>query len=599
MWVTRLAWPSSGKSRGLKMLDGIIALKDNYAYVPDKEGGDIKVVDFSAPAAASVVNTVDVVPGETEEGPRCVTIMGNKAYVANGDHGLCILDISNPSSPVFNPSWSIELFDRAYYVTVVGDIAYVADGDSGIQMVDVSDPANMLVIGSLDTTGGANCVSVSGDKAFVGDFGNGFIVVPLPVEIKPVVVNSATSLSCTLPGPSLPGNYILRVFNGSGQLFDLDGAVTFSETVKNSKAIIVAGGNYCGEQGQLEDDFQLVANAAYKALLYQGFQKDDVMFLGPDLAVDADGNGSDDDVDALNSYQNIQLAITAWAVSESPHDMIVYMVGHGAPGYYSPNCDDRIMADEVKAWVEGLQSVASGNVIMIYDACQGGSFLLNMDEPVKQNRIVITSCKSNEESRFLLNGFISYSFGFWSSVSTRRGARLDKAFNNGKDMIKPYQTSWVDANGDQKPNTSEDIISDVVIFGRGYQPDREMPQIGGVSANRSLTGETSAEIWANAITTPSGSLEEVFAYITPPCFNPDPVKPVTDLVKVVLMDGNDDGIFEGTYGNFSESGTYKIAIYVQDANGSLSEPKEMYIYQSIGPDAFEDDDSYLHARTSF
>jgi hypothetical protein len=215
---------------GFKGLDGIIAIKGTYAYVPEKKnGGKINVVNFSDPDNPVVVNTIDVVPGETEEGPRAVSIVGNKAYVANGDHGLCILDITNPANPVFNSSWSIELFHRAFFVSVIGNTAYVADGRSGIQMVDVSDPANMWVIGALDTPVEANCLAVDDDKVLVADFGNGFIVVPLPMSITPITVQSPNIISCTLPSPLYPGHYNLRVFSPTDTGYVEDGAVTFSE----------------------------------------------------------------------------------------------------------------------------------------------------------------------------------------------------------------------------------------------------------------------------------------------------------------------------------------------------------------------------------
>ena len=43
--------------------------------------------------------------------------------------------------------------DLLYGVTVVGTTAYVADGDSGLQVIDVSNPASPQIIGSVDTPG--------------------------------------------------------------------------------------------------------------------------------------------------------------------------------------------------------------------------------------------------------------------------------------------------------------------------------------------------------------------------------------------------------------------------------------------------------------
>jgi hypothetical protein len=94
------------------------------------------------------------------------------------------------------------------------------------------------------------------------------------------------------------------------------------------------------------------------------------------------------------------------------------------------------------------------------------------------------------------------------------------------------------------------------------------------------------------------TIAEVFAVITPPCYNPVPSIPGTedDLDKVVLTDANADGVYEGTYTAFPYHGTYVVTIYARDTEGRLSDPSEMYVYQSAGQDGYEDDDTYLQAQ---
>ena len=52
-------------------------------------------------------------------------------------------------------------------VAVSGNYAYVAVGDAGLLVIDVSDPANPRGVGGFDTPGFAQGVAVSGNYAYV------------------------------------------------------------------------------------------------------------------------------------------------------------------------------------------------------------------------------------------------------------------------------------------------------------------------------------------------------------------------------------------------------------------------------------------------
>ncbi|MFX1426166.1 MAG: hypothetical protein ACFFBE_06910, partial [Promethearchaeota archaeon] len=56
---------------------------------------------------------------------------------------------------------------NAYSVYVSGDYVYVADGDSGLAVIDISDPTDPGSPVYEDTTGSAFDVYVSGDYAYV------------------------------------------------------------------------------------------------------------------------------------------------------------------------------------------------------------------------------------------------------------------------------------------------------------------------------------------------------------------------------------------------------------------------------------------------
>ncbi|MBE7504559.1 MAG: immunoglobulin domain-containing protein [Verrucomicrobiales bacterium] len=77
-------------------------------------------------------------PGGNTGHPVVVWPSGDRAYVAQQEGGLAILDITDPARPV--RLGGIQTADRAYDVCVVGDYAYVADANQGIQVVRVTDP---------------------------------------------------------------------------------------------------------------------------------------------------------------------------------------------------------------------------------------------------------------------------------------------------------------------------------------------------------------------------------------------------------------------------------------------------------------------------
>src|SRR6185436_5713403 len=66
-----------------------------------------------------------------------------------------------------------------YGVDVSGSYAYVAEGDAGLQVIDVTDPAAPAIVGSVDTPGAPVGVAVQGSYAYVADNAAGFQVIDI------------------------------------------------------------------------------------------------------------------------------------------------------------------------------------------------------------------------------------------------------------------------------------------------------------------------------------------------------------------------------------------------------------------------------------
>jgi len=102
-----------------------------------------------------------------------VALVGDRAFVADGEAGVQILDVSNPASAVhlggFNTSGT------AFNLQVEGNWAYVADGDAGLAILDIRNASAPALVGTLNTGRRVNAVQVSGNYAYLATGGSAII----------------------------------------------------------------------------------------------------------------------------------------------------------------------------------------------------------------------------------------------------------------------------------------------------------------------------------------------------------------------------------------------------------------------------------------
>jgi hypothetical protein len=542
------------------------------AYVADWKSC-LQVIDVSDPSNPVIMGSVD-----TQNDARTVTVIGQTAYVAHWDSGLQIIDVSDPADPVI--IGSVDTPDSAQGVTVVGQTAYVSDGDGGLWIIDVSDPANPVIIGSVDTPSVAWDFTVVGQTAYVVDGDSGLSIVPVPMEITPVNVISSTELRVTLPGPVIAGHYNLRVVNRSAS-DELFGAVSFLsegdyQNLRQKKAIIAAGGT--GDPSdRLSIPTRTCTNLAYLSLLSQGYIRENIQFLGPYAAMDVDGDGKLNDVDAPCTTATLSAAITGWAADAS--ELIVYLADHGGDGTFFASAGDIVRASQLDAWLDTAQNTIPGKVILIYDACYSGSFLPLMTPPAGKERIVITSSTEDEPAWFMIDGVLSFSYQFWASVFVN--ANLYESFVTAKNMMAHDQTGLLDANADGVQTKEDVTLVRNFVIGRGRVAASTPPLIGSISEEQALSGSHNATLRASDITA-LNKIEAVWAVIVPPSFENGTNTEVTSLDTIELTDPDQDGIYTGAYDRFTQPGTYRITIHAKDDKGQISLPKTTTVVQQHG-----------------
>ena len=144
---------------------------DKYAVLANGEDG-LRIIDISDPSGPKYSGQFN-----TSGDAQGVAVSGNYAYVADGGGGLVIIDISDPSGPRY--AGQFDTSGVAQGVAVSGNYAYVADEYSGLVIIDISDPSGLKYAGQCDTSGYARGVAISGNYAYVADGGGGLVIIDI------------------------------------------------------------------------------------------------------------------------------------------------------------------------------------------------------------------------------------------------------------------------------------------------------------------------------------------------------------------------------------------------------------------------------------
>ncbi len=91
-----------------------------------------------------------------------VIVDANYAYIAQGEVGLAIFDISNPKSPTLVTNQSVGLKGYSTKLIKKNDMLYIAAGGSGFNMVNISD-INNLQVSDQDVNGKLVNIHLMGD----------------------------------------------------------------------------------------------------------------------------------------------------------------------------------------------------------------------------------------------------------------------------------------------------------------------------------------------------------------------------------------------------------------------------------------------------
>jgi hypothetical protein len=157
-----------------------LAASGTTVFTGASRGGGMIVIDASNPAMPVKRGTHGSIS------PQGIALVGSTAYVAAGAAGLLVFDVSdldNPSVLATCAPSGINAGD----VCVRGTRAYVADHECGLRIIDITNPALPVSEGATPNAISASQVAVSGPYAFLVDDAMGLRVVDITDPAAPVV----------------------------------------------------------------------------------------------------------------------------------------------------------------------------------------------------------------------------------------------------------------------------------------------------------------------------------------------------------------------------------------------------------------------------
>jgi len=260
-------WNKRKMLGSLEMTDSAwgITMSGNLVFVANGENG-LQIADVSDPAHPAVIKSVDT-PGYANG----VAVSGNTAFVADEKGGLQIVDASDPSNAHIVKAVAT---NNAQKVAVSGNIVFVADEAGGLKIIAANDPANAYIIKSIATSNYAMDVTVAGTTVFLacGNYDeNGQVVGSLEIADVSDPYNAYPISSLELPDAALG----LTVSGNTVFVADRTKGLQIADVTDRSNPAIVGTAFTLGNA----IDVVVSANTAYVADWDAGLQIIDVTDL--------------------------------------------------------------------------------------------------------------------------------------------------------------------------------------------------------------------------------------------------------------------------------------------------------------------------------
>jgi hypothetical protein len=214
-----------------------LVVRDSYAYVADGEAG-LSIYNVSDPSnlrlAGSIMDTLNLAYG--------VSLAGHYAYLAYGRKQIQVVDITRTDSLQFLGNINVGSSDPSYgYDLKALDTTTVVEANyKYCAVVDVTDPNFPAINGDQTPVGGSRGVAVRGHTAFLACEQDGLVIATFSRESLPEVVGLARTAE-NARDVTVQGNYAY-VADGRYGLTVMD--VSDSTNPRIADTLHLPGGGY-------------------------------------------------------------------------------------------------------------------------------------------------------------------------------------------------------------------------------------------------------------------------------------------------------------------------------------------------------------------
>jgi hypothetical protein len=193
-----------------------VCVSGEYAYVACGEDG-LRIVDISEAGAFRDVGRCGI--GESEQNyASAVTVSSHYAYLGTYAD-IWVIDISDPANAQI--IHNVPIAGNKYSIHIDGDNAFICG--NGVSIVDISDPANAAVVWSSQGIWEVSDIDIQGNIAYLAAGEQGMKALDISDINSPHVIDSCSFSSHSyMGGVSVSGGYAFLAYGGLGfQVLDL------------------------------------------------------------------------------------------------------------------------------------------------------------------------------------------------------------------------------------------------------------------------------------------------------------------------------------------------------------------------------------------
>jgi len=186
---------------GVYALD--VTIDGDLAYVCTSDY--LAILDISDPVESSLLGSFNEFGNYLGEVPRPEQVLafGDYIFVIAYWHDnvycwtnkIMVLDVSDPTNPLLVQEFNVKRL--IYDIRLVDNFLYVASSGD-FRIYDVEHPNSPYLIGNFSANGfSPSAIAIYGSYAFLGSYGDGYLVLDISSLANPIMVKNCTDFSIT------------------------------------------------------------------------------------------------------------------------------------------------------------------------------------------------------------------------------------------------------------------------------------------------------------------------------------------------------------------------------------------------------------------